>query len=80
MSDPPSPRPTDPATPRQARLSDVFRAVFWSFFGVRKRRHLQEDAASIRPHQLIIVGLVTAAALVLALILIVRLIVGAAAR
>lgn len=72
--------PSDADPPRRpARLSDVAGAVLWSFFGVRKGKHMQDDAASIRPHQVIIVGVVFAALLVLVLIAMVRLIVRAAA-
>jgi hypothetical protein len=70
--------PPSAAAPRQARLGDVVRAVFWSFFGVRKGRDMRADAASIRPHQVIIVGVALGAAFVLALILVVRLVLRAA--
>ena len=66
-----------PPPPRPARLREVFVAVLWSFFGVRKRRGMERDL-SIRPHQVILVGLGMAAVLVVALILLVRLIVSAA--
>lgn len=66
---PPEPpkAPPPPATFRQ-----VVGAVFWSFFGVRKGKAMQRDAVTIRPHQVILVGIVIAAMLVLALILLVR--------
>jgi hypothetical protein len=66
---PPEPpkTPPPPATFRQVVI-----AVFWSFFGVRKGRAMQRDAVTIRPHQVILVGIVIAALLVLALIVLVR--------
>lgn len=68
--------PPDPAQPppRNATLGEVFNAVFWSFFGVRKRSHMQRDAVTIRPHQVVIVGLAAGAIFVLALVAIVRVI------
>jgi hypothetical protein len=76
----PSPvgRPPEAPEPRQAKLSEVFGAVFWSFFGVRKGRHMQKDAVTIRPHQVVIVGLVAGAIFVAVLLLIVRTIVRSA--
>ena len=51
MSDPShDPGHTGAPGPRQAKLSEVFGAVFWSFFGVRKGRHMHKDAVTIRPH------------------------------
>ena len=32
--------------------------MFWSFFGVRKGRDMLQDAASIKPLHVVIVGLV----------------------
>jgi hypothetical protein len=72
MPDPQGPPGTPP--PRSATLREVFTAVFWSFFGVRKRQHMQRDAVTIRPHQVVIVGLAAGAIFVLALIAIVRLV------
>jgi len=69
---------TDAPAPRQAKLSEVFGAVFWSFFGVRKGRHMQKDAVTIRPHQVIIVGVVSGAIFVGVLLVIVRTIVRSA--
>jgi Protein of unknown function (DUF2970) len=66
---------SDPPQPRKARLGEVVKAVLWSFFGVRKRSKLQEDAVSIRPHQVIIVGVAIAAMLVFAVLLVVRIVI-----
>jgi len=46
-------------------------AVFWSFFGVRKRRDYDADAQSLTPAQVIIAGLIGAAVFVLTLMLLV---------
>ena len=74
MSNPtPSPDPERPE-PRPATLLELLGAVFWSFFGVRKGDAMRRDAVTIRPHQVIIVGIAVAALLVLGLLTIVRII------
>ena len=73
------PPPADPPPEgRPATLREVVGAVFWSFFGVRKGKAMQRDAISIRPHQVIIVGVVLAALLVVLLLTLVRVILRAA--
>jgi hypothetical protein len=66
-----STQPPD-APPPPATFRQVLGAVFWSFFGVRKGNAMQRDAVTIRPHQVILVGIVIAACLVIGLILLVR--------
>ena len=48
-------------------------AVFWSFFGVRKRRDYDADAQSLTPVQIIVAGLIGAAVFVLTMMLLVYL-------
>ncbi len=48
-------------------MKDAFKAVFWSFFGVRKRVDYEADAKQLKPHHVIVAGLVAAAVFVLAL-------------
>lgn len=62
-----SPQETGPAAPN-ASLLQVAGAVFWSFFGVRKNRDMQHDAATIKPLHVLIVGVVAGLVFVLALI------------
>ncbi len=71
---PPPPRSDQPEASRNATLLEVLGAVFWSFFGVRKGKAMQRDAVTIRPHQVVIVGVLAGAAFVLTLLLVVRLI------
>jgi hypothetical protein len=66
--------PTEKPARKPASLLQVASAVFWSFFGVRKGRHMLQDMESIKPQQVIIVGLLSALAIVLALIALVRVI------
>ena len=72
---PPAPAPPDPDRPaRPATLREIVGAVFWSFFGVRKGEAMRRDTVTIKPHQVIIVGILIAAGLVVALLILVRLI------
>ena len=76
-SDPTHPSPPPP--PPKAGLLQVVGAVFWSFFGVRKGRHMAADMSSIRPLHVILVGLALGAAFVVTLIVLVRFIIAGAA-
>ncbi|MDO9221340.1 MAG: DUF2970 domain-containing protein [Thiobacillus sp.] len=51
----------------------VVLAVFWSFFGVRKRRDYDADAQSLTPVQIIIAGLIGGAVFVSTMLLVVYL-------
>ena len=76
--DPPSPAPADSSPPppsKPATLRQVAGAVFWSFFGVRKGRHMEEDTTTIKLHHVIIVGLLSGLVFVLALVALVTFIV-----
>ena len=46
-------------------------AVFWSFFGVRKRRDYDADAKNLTPAQVIIAGLIGGLVFVLTILLVV---------
>lgn len=76
-SQPAPPKENGPA-PRNASLLEVVPAVFSSFLGIRKGKAMHRDAVSIRPHQVIIVGVVLAAVFVVSLLLLVRTIIRAA--
>lgn len=60
--------------PRRASNAAVAKAVFWSFFGVRKKKDYVSDSLSISPVQVIVAGLVGAALFVLTLLMVVRLV------
>ena len=59
---------------KKAGPLQVALAIFWSFFGVRKRKNWQEDASNITPVQAIIGGLIGALVFIFALVMIVRLV------
>jgi len=52
----------------------AFRAVFWSFLGVRRRSDYESDTQKLRPRDVIAAGLVSAALFVLVLFGIVKLV------
>lgn len=74
MSDPASPDSRS-ARGREATWAEVVPAVLSSFLGIRKGKAMREDAVSIRPHQVIVVGVATAAIFVVCLVLFVRFII-----
>lgn len=60
--------------PRKASNAAVAKAVFWSFFGVRKNKDYVSDSLSISPVQVVVAGLVGAALFVLTLVMVVKLV------
>ena len=52
------------------------KAVFWSFFGVRKGRDHDRDMAQLNPVHVIIAGLLATALFIFVLLMIVRAVVG----
>ena len=55
-------------------MRDAFKAVFWSFFGVRRHSEYEADAKRIKPQHVIAAGLVSALLFVLVLVGIVKLV------
>lgn len=62
--------------PRKASFGATMKAVFWSFFGVRKKSDYEKDAQQLNPVHVIIAGLLGALIFVVTLILIARSVVG----
>jgi len=52
----------------------AFKAVFWSFFGIRRQKEYDDDARKLTPQAVIAAGLVSAAVFVLALYGLVKLV------
>lgn len=65
------PVPEARATPRKAGAAQVAKAIFFSFFGVRKRLDYEVDAAKITLLQAIVGGIIGVAILIAALLLLV---------
>jgi hypothetical protein len=57
-------------------LARTFKAVAWSFFGIRKGSEYERDIAELKPQHVIVAGIVSAALFVLALVLIVQWVIG----
>ena len=57
---------------RKGSFLASMKAVFWSFFGVRKRRDYEDDAAKLNPVHVVIAGLIGAALFIGVLLLAVR--------
>ena len=57
---------------RNATFGATMKAVFWSFFGIRKRSDYEKDSASLNPVHVIIAGLIGVALFIGVLVLLVR--------
>ena len=55
-------------------MLEAFKAVFWSFFGVRKRADYESDAKRLKPQHVVAAGVVSAVVVVLVLFFIVKLV------
>lgn len=55
-------------------MKDAFKAVLWSFFGVRRKADYEADTKRLTPQAVVAAGVVCAAAFVLLLFGIVKLV------
>jgi len=55
-------------------MINAFKAVFWSFFGVRKRSDYEADTQRLKPQHVIAAGIVSALVFVLLLLAVVKLV------
>jgi hypothetical protein len=62
--------------PRKVHPLQIARAVFWSFFGVRKRADYESDVQQLNPKHVVIAGIIGAACFVLALVMLVKWVIG----
>jgi hypothetical protein len=60
---------------KNATFGATMKAVFWSFFGVRKRRDYEHDAANLNPIHVIVGGLIGVVLFIGILVFIVRMVV-----
>ena len=65
----------EPAVKRKVSFAATVKAVLWSFFGVRKRRDYEKDAAQLNPVHVLIAGVIGAALFILLLLTIVHFVV-----
>jgi hypothetical protein len=61
-------------TQRKASFGATVKAVFWSFFGIRRKSDYEKDAAQLNPVHVIIAGLIGALLLIATLITIIKLV------
>jgi hypothetical protein len=61
---PRQPSPADRPEPRPAGFLQVLGAVFWSFFGIRRKSAGERDMVSIKPVHIVVAGVLGAAILV----------------
>ena len=64
------------AAQRPGSLLQSFRAVAWSFFGIRRSAGHAQDMQRLNPVHVVLAGIVSAAVFVLLLVLLVRWVVG----
>jgi hypothetical protein len=72
-SDPDTPGSDEPAA-RAAGFLQVLGAVFWSFLGIRKMAAGERDMVTIKPLHVIVAGVLAAAIVVAALLVLVTII------
>ena len=60
---------------RKASFGATMKAVFWSFFGVRKKSDYERDATQLNPVHVLMAGVIGAALFIGILVMIVRLVV-----
>ncbi|PFH10391.1 Protein of unknown function (DUF2970) [Collimonas sp. PA-H2] len=63
------------ASRRKASFGAAMKAIFWSFFGVRKRKDYESDAAQLNPVHVVIAAILGVLIFIGILITIVKLVV-----
>lgn len=63
---------TNKPAPRKASFGATMKAVFWSFFGIRRRKDYEHDSANLNPVHLIIAALIGVGLFIGVLITLVR--------
>ena len=62
-------------TQRKMAFAATLKAVFWSFFGVRKKSDYERDAVQLNPIHVIIAGLIGAFIFIMVLVAVVKIVV-----
>ena len=57
---------------RKASFAATMKAVFWSFFGIRKRSDYEHDAANLNPLHLVVAALIGVLLLIGVLVMLVK--------
>ena len=64
------------AVARPGSVVQTFKAVAWSFFGVRQASQYEKDLSQLNPVHVVVAGVVAAAVFVLTLVMLVKWVVG----
>jgi hypothetical protein len=72
----PQPGGLKEAASRPGSVLQTFRAVAWSFFGIRRSADHAQDVQKLNPVHVIVAGVISAAVFVLALVLLVQWVIG----
>jgi hypothetical protein len=72
VSEPGKPVGAEDQQVQKAGPLQVFRAVLWSFIGIRKSSGYADDVAKIKPVQVIVAGVIVAAVFVASLVVLVK--------
>ena len=67
--------PEEKPSQRKASFAATMKAVFWSFFGVRRKSDYERDAAQLNPVHVLVAGIIGALLFIGILVMIVRLVV-----
>lgn len=60
---------------RKAPFLAAMKAIFWSFFGVRKKSDYEQDAAQLNPVHVVVAGVIGALIFIAVLVIIVNIVV-----
>jgi hypothetical protein len=60
------------AARRKASFGATMKAVFWSFFGIRKRSDYERDSSNLNPLHVVVAGVLGAALFILVLVMVVK--------
>jgi hypothetical protein len=75
--EPPEPAPDEtPPTARKAAFGQTFRAVAWSFLGIRRSADHEQDVSRLNPIHVIIAAVIGAALFVAVLVILVHWVIG----
>jgi len=74
MKPPHLPGQKEPTSPRKASFTQVAKAVFFSFIGVRKLRDYESDISKITPLQAVVAGFVGVVVLIAGLLWVVSIV------
>jgi DUF2970 family protein len=78
MATPTDPREDGSPTARKANFGQTFRAVAWSFLGIRKSADHEQDVNKLNPIHVVIAAVLGAAVFVVVLVVLVHVVTGLA--